>query len=69
MTRRRADACDPIGGVSGRLEAPGGAERMADPLGDGHTPRARDPPELAELPLVEQHLQALSHAMSLNDSS
>ena len=68
MTIRGVDGREPGGGV--RSSAGGGTftEATADPLGCRQLVAPREVLDRAKFGVVEQHLQSLSHEMSMDDS-
>ena len=51
-----------------RLAAACEIQRLPDPLGDRHVARTRHALNLSILRILQNHLQSLSHSMSLFDS-
>jgi len=69
MTRRGPDDIEFLAGVTQGLALPRRLQRSPDPFGNRHVARARHTLDFPILGILQNHLQSLSHLMSLNDSS
>ena len=69
MARRSANDVELLAGVAQRLPTARGRQGLANPFRDREAPGPSQALDLALLGILQDHLQTLSHTMSLDDSS